>query len=92
MVRLKVAKIQAPYKPTTTFQFQYGSIKRYQAVYHPAYDSYFNSNMVRLKEILLINTPIDIRKFQFQYGSIKSCICQHSLIGAIPISIPIWFD
>jgi len=54
------------------FQFQYGSIKSFVEAVNQIVPSYFNSNMVRLKEFHCLSFSYCATVFQFQYGSIKS--------------------
>ena len=54
------------------FQFQYGSIKSQQTQATSVHPHCFNSNMVRLKEMISIDWLQIYCEFQFQYGSIKS--------------------
>ena len=53
------------------FQFHYGTIKSLPHPRSPNNNSYFNSTMVRLKGVALVDE--DGRAlFQFHYGTIKS--------------------
>ena len=74
----------------STFQFHYGTIK--SPVYgniHTQY-LYFNSTMVRLKE-MGHRFCTYCRKFQFHYGTIKS-ECKVVIFWVNVISIPLWYD
>ena len=52
---------------------------------------YFNSTMVRLKELLNANADIaDI--FQFHYGTIKRWERANPSTFNVDISIPLWYD
>ena len=52
------------------FQFHYGTIKSLPHPRSPNNNSYFNSTMVRLKELEARGIILE-RKFQFHYGTIK---------------------
>ncbi len=59
-------------RAANTFQFQYGAIKSHIAGNKGINVPCFNSNMVRLKEIIISQSISEILQFQFQYGAIKS--------------------
>ena len=63
-----------------TFQFQYGAIKSLLIPEATLYVSYFNSNMVRLRERIKKKDLKQTKIFQFQYGAIKS---EDSFIGDV---------
>ena len=71
MVRLKAVWKRACWFCAGLFQFQYGSIKRTAVVAIIAALYSFNSNMVRLKVLLIFRFVAPMGMFQFQYGSIK---------------------
>ena len=71
MVRLK-GSLNASELQNLKFQFQYGSIKRGNTNLVSLPSSYFNSNMVRLKDSMAMTSRLIHSIFQFQYGSIKS--------------------
>ncbi len=73
MVRLKVP-MTASRMFSMIFQFQYGAIKSRKMDGCTWYFDYFNSNMVRLKEVLAEKVKVEVEKFQFQYGAIKRAL------------------
>ena len=71
MVRLKVNVLHTVHADDS-FQFLYGSIKSFATMRKDTGEIYFNSSMVRLKEIPAGILKMHNQKFQFLYGSIKS--------------------
>ena len=57
-------------KVDSIFQFQYGTIKSKFSLMGGRIEDDFNSNMVRLKALVL-NSNGNRLEFQFQYGTIK---------------------
>ena len=69
MVRLKVG-VSDILRMKTQFQFHYGTIKSVIGSLGAIQNSYFNSTMVRLKDLGGHSSTVSV-KFQFHYGTIK---------------------
>ena len=91
MVRLKEPK-QTEDCRNGIFQFQSGSIKRYQNKPQGLTQSNFNSKVVRLKGDPEGCGHYGANRFQFQSGSIKSRNFKRKPPNIFLISIPKWFD
>jgi len=90
MVRLKVLGKVAEIIVVIIFQFQYGAIKSHKSYTYFNLFLYFNSSMVRLKDMEK-GTTLKKHIFQFQYGAIKSSQDFGGSVG-VDISIPVWCD
>ena len=73
------------------FQFHYGTIKRLSPPSSVTNQCYFNSTMVRLKDIDY-RFKVDTYEFQFHYGTIKRQAVKRTLMRIHTISIPLWYD
>ena len=79
--------------PIINFQFQYGTIGSKNRCAKAQEDKTFNSSMVRLVGVFVFDEEIEeIANFQFQYGTIGRFPATISMLPAMKLSIPVWYD